>query len=405
MARSSIARTLSRGLLVVGLVGMGVLLTIIVIDYHITFGGLRDPQALQRAVYEVGAHVLLPAILIALPMALVGWHIVRRAMRPIEDAAAAVAAAERAPLGVRIEAGEFPAEIAPLAEGVNALLTRMEDIACGNEAFAADVAHELRTPLTLLGLEIERLDHPNALALLRQVHDMQKLVGQLMTIAQLQLSEKRREAGQIVDLAALGARVVAQLAPAALASGRTLAFEELGPVDVRGVPEALAAALRNLVDNALRVTPAGGQVTVIAGPGPVLGVADGGSGLSSEQLERLSSRHARADHASRDGAGLGLSIARKIMEVHGGRIATDPEMRRISLHFPAGPAELPKPSGGCQPGALVPVSQSDAGIGNEQMPFDWCSGACANDRSLRQAVGRWQRDRGASQRRADEARP
>lgn len=335
MARKSIARSLSLGLLAVGLIGLGVLLGVIVYDYHITFGGLSDPTSFNRAIFEVATHVLLPAIVVTLPMALVGWIIVRRAMRPIENASAAVAEAQRAPLGVRIEAAEFPSEIAPLAEGVNGLLARVEEFARSNEAFAADVAHELKTPLTLLGLELERLDHPQAPALLDQVRGMQKLVGQLMTIAQLQLRDSRRDAGERVDLAALGARVVVQLAPAALGQGRTLAFEDLGSADVIGVPEALGAALRNLVDNALRVTPEGGQVTVIAGPGPVIGVADGGSGLSQERLDQLSSRHARADHASQGGAGLGLSIAAKIMQVHGGRLATDPEMRRISLHFPA----------------------------------------------------------------------
>ena len=334
MARQSIARTLSRGILAVGLVGLLVLLAVILLDYHITFSALQEPRAFQRALFEVSTHVLLPALVITLPMALVGWRIVRGAMRPIEAAAQAVAQAPSAELGVRIDGAEFPAEIAPLADGVNGLLARMEHIAEGNAAFAADVAHELRTPLILLGLELERLDHPQAESLLRQVRGMQKLVGQLMTIAQLDARELRREGVGPVDLAAVAANVVAQMAPAALQAGLTLGFEDLGSAPVNGEPEALGAALRNLVDNALRVTPQGGSVTVIAGPGPALSVADGGPGLTDEQLERLSHRHARADHASSDGAGLGLSIVRKIVERHGGQLSSDAKLRRIGMHFP-----------------------------------------------------------------------
>lgn len=338
MSRRSIARTLSRGLLGVGLAGLLVLLAVILLDYHITFSALREPRAFQRAAFEVATHVLLPALVIALPMALVGRRIVQRAVRPIEMAAQAVADVPSVQFGVRIDGSEFPAEIAPLAEGVNGLLTRMEAIAEGNAAFAADVAHELRTPLTLLGLELERLDHPQAGPLQAQVHDMQKLVNQLMMIARLDAQELRREASQPVDLGMVCAGTVEQMAPKALQVGRFLGFDDLGAAPVLAEAKSLGAALRNLVDNALRVTPEGGSVTVIAGPGPKIGVADGGPGLTQAELERLSHPHVRADHASSDGAGLGLSIVRKIADQFGGRLVSDVQLKRISIEFPPAPA-------------------------------------------------------------------
>ncbi len=334
MARRSIARSLTLGLIAVGVVGLAILLGAIVLDYHITFGGLADPRAFRRAWHEVSAHVLLPALVIALPMAFVAWRIVRHAMLPIENAALAVAGTQAAAPGVRIDTSDFPREIVPLAEGVNGLLGRMEGLAESNAAFAADVAHELRTPLTLLGLELEQIVHPQANRMKDQVRDMQKLVNQLLLIAQIDSADTRFADDQPVDLATIGMNVVAQMAPAALASGRMLAFEDLGSRPIAGESQSLAAALRNLVDNALRVTPPGGVVTVSAGPGAVLGVADGGPGLSAEELSRLSDRHARADNASQDGAGLGLAIVKKILSVHRGQLLSDPAVRRLSMEFP-----------------------------------------------------------------------
>lgn len=334
MARRSIARSLALGLIGVGALGLAVLLGAILLDYHITFVALREPQAFHLALRELAAHVLLPALVMALPMGLAGWWIVRWSLRPITLAAREVERTSSAEAGVRIDASDFPSEIVPLAEGVNALLGRVEGLAERNAAFAGDVAHELRTPLTLLGLELERLEDPKATALLGQVRAMQQLVNQLLLIARIDRPEQQQVAGKPVDLGRLAEGIVVQMVPAALASGRTIALEQPGPAIVMGEEQSLGAALRNLVENALRVTPEGGTVTVIAGPGGRLAVADGGPGLSEAELVRLSDRHARAGNASRDGAGLGLAIVSKILAIHGGRLLTRPEQRQLVMEFP-----------------------------------------------------------------------
>ena len=343
MARQSIARSLTLSLIAVGLVGLALLLVVIFLDYHLSFGGLADPKAFSRAMHEVSAHVGMPALLIAIPMAIVAWWTVRSALRPIEQAARAVAQSGAAAPGVRIDGADFPAEIAPLADGVNQLLGRMEGLADRNAAFAADVAHELRTPLTLLGLELERLDSPQGAQLQEQVARMQQLVRQLMLIAQLDARGGQQVAGEAVELGQLAARVVAQVAPAVLSAGRTVELEDLGASAIKGESEALAAALRNLIENAVRVTPTGQAVTVIAGPGACLGVADGGPGLTQAELERLADRHVRADHASTGGAGLGLAIVTRIVAAHGGQLLADPELRSITMEFDwqSGPVSSP----------------------------------------------------------------
>lgn len=335
MAQPSISWSLRSSLMIVGTVGLVVLLGAIVLDYHITFVALEQPRALSRALHEVAAHVVLPALVIVLPMGIASYFVVRSALHPIDLAAQAVEQTRSSAPGWRIDSSDFPAEIAPLADGVNGLLARLEDSSERNAAFAADVAHELRTPLTVLGLELEQLKDVDTTHLEDQVRRMQKLVNQLMLIARLELQEQQPGLAQPVDLQDMASNVVAQMAPRALAAGRTLAMEDLGAIPVTGHAEALAAALRNLIDNALRVTPRGGTVTVLVGPGTGMAVADGGAGLSNEQLEALSDRHARSDNASDDGAGLGLAIVRKIVTAHGGTLSTDPELSRLSMTFPA----------------------------------------------------------------------
>ncbi|MDE2596026.1 MAG: HAMP domain-containing histidine kinase [Sphingomonadales bacterium] len=320
----------------IGLVGMVLLLAFILFDYHITFGGLAEPRAFGRALHEVSAHVALPVLIITLPMGVAAYWTVQRALQPIEDAAGSIGVAGSAAPGLRIDDSQFPAEIAPLAAGVNALLARLEDAVDRNAAFSADIAHELRTPLTLLGLELEAPQGADAVALRGQVARMQKLVNQLMLIAQVDAAQQGGVPGRLLDLHAIAGDVVAQTAPGALAAGRQIALEDHGAQPLIGQEEAMAAALRNLVDNALRVTPPGGTVTVVVGPGCRLGVIDEGPGLEPAELNRLVSRHVRSDSASRDGAGLGLAIVSRIVAAHNGRFYCRKHDRLLAMEFDPG---------------------------------------------------------------------
>ena len=104
-------------------------------------------------------------------------------------------------------------------------------------------------------------------------------------------------------------------------------------------PEAITAALRNLIENAVRMTPPGQEVCVICGPGPRVSVTDGGPGVPPETLPDLCSRFRRAENASEAGAGLGLSIVARVLELHHGRIESAPDIPALSLVFP--PADKP----------------------------------------------------------------
>ncbi len=330
---NSIVGRLKVSLTLVALIGAILLLLFIGIEYRISLSDLSDGSTLPVVLHELTEHVLIPMLLLATPMMLTALWAIRRAVKPLEEAARKIDAAQEQSRGVRVDANSFPMEARPFALSINALLDRLDVAAAMHEAFAADIAHELRTPLTLLSLELDQLDDGRAKQLRLDVGAMRRLIDQLMLLAQIDAERAAQMSPTPVDLAELAGDVVAQMAPAALADGRQIELSGEGSGVIPGRREAIAAALRNLVENALRVTPAGGTVVVLADRPGELAVRDGGEGLSPERLEILVQRLRRADHASSNGAGLGLAIVARIMAAHGGVLVTNPDRRELRLIF------------------------------------------------------------------------
>lgn len=330
----SILGRLTRSLTIMSLVGAVLLLLFIGIEYRISFTELSNEAAFSVIIYELTEHVVIPMVLLAIPMAVAGRWAIRRAVEPLEEAARKIDAAQDKARGVRIETDSLPLETQPFARAVNALLERVDNAAALHEAFAADIAHELRTPLTLLSLELDRLDSSEANRLRLDVAAMRRLIDQLMLLAQIDAEQAAHLPPEPVDLVEVAGDVVAQLAPAALAEGRTLELRGDGANPILGRRESIAAALRNLIENALRVTPPEIPVVVLAARPGEVAVHDGGAGLPAEQLALLVQRLRRADNASSNGAGLGLAIVARIMAAHGGRLVTDPGKRELRLIFP-----------------------------------------------------------------------
>jgi two-component system OmpR family sensor kinase len=333
--RRSVARGLIRGLGLVSLIGTVLLLGAVVFFYRLSFADLSAKEATIRAIREMLEHVALPLLVLMVPMAFVSLRVIRQAFVPMEEAAQQIEAARGHERGFRIDTSRIPAEALPFTGAVNDLLARLDDAAARQEAFAADVAHELRTPLAVLSLELDRLDSADASRLKGDVAAMRRLIDQLMLLAQIDAATAAQIAPETVPLSDVATDVVTLLAPGVIAAGRTIMLEAQAEAPlVRGRREAIAAALRNLIENAVRATPAGGVVQVHVGPGTSIRVRDEGPGLSPDRLHDLVRRHSRADHASKDGAGLGLAIVERIMAAHGGTLTTDPDMRELSLRFP-----------------------------------------------------------------------
>jgi two-component system OmpR family sensor kinase len=332
----SIFRRLFVGLSTVSMLGTLLILVFIVKDHQESFRALGNPDAARHAFNELTEHVLVPIAVLSIPMAIASFLVIRNALRPLADAAAQLELTQAHARGVQVDHSAFPAEAVPFAAAVNMLLARLDKAARDHEAFAADIAHELRTPLAVLALELDGLDHPDAGRLKEEVATMRRLIDQLMLLAQVEAQTVAQSTPDRVSLEEVGADVVSLLAPQAIEDGKSISLVRVGEdAPVSGRRETIAAAIRNLVENALRVTPRGSGVTVLAGPGPSLRVKDGGAGLSADRLAEMVQRHRRADHASKDGAGLGLAIVSRIMAAYGGTLSTAPENRELILHFPA----------------------------------------------------------------------
>lgn len=343
-ASQSIYKRLLTGLALVGLVSSLLLLGAVFVDYHLGYSDLTSGEATSKAWHEVFEHVVLPTLLFVFPIGLAVIVVIRKALQPLENAARAIEAARGRERGFRLDVAHFPDEARPFAEALNDLLERIARSAAQQEAFAADVAHELRTPLALARLELAEIGGAAQERLSDDLQAMQRLIDQLLLLAQVKAAEATEIPCEIQDLAGIARECVASLAPAAITAGRELEFAgNDGSALAAGWREAIQAGLRNLVENALRVTPDGGTVQVIAGPGPCLRVRDGGPGLTPAQLDALVRRHARADNASRSGAGLGLAIVDQIMRAHGGRLVSDPGCRELRLEFP-GSSPQPQPA-------------------------------------------------------------
>ncbi len=220
---------------------------------------------------------------------------------------------------LRVPEEALPREFLPLFQAVNQALDRLDRGFKLQREFTADAAHELRTPLAVLSAHIDTLaDKQVAAALREDVAAMSRLVAQLLRIAQLE--NLTIEENERADLQAVALDVAAMLAPLAVAEGKSIELaERTNPVIVRGNTEALGQALRNLVENALRHTPAGKAVEIAVSDEPSIRVRDHGSGVPLEQRELLFQRFWRAKRSG-GGAGLGLAIVARIAEAHGGAV-------------------------------------------------------------------------------------
>ncbi|MBA3653405.1 MAG: HAMP domain-containing protein [Actinobacteria bacterium] len=280
---------------------------------------------------------LMAAILAALV-----WWLVGRTLHPVERIRAQVAEMGGTDTDKRVPEPAGDDEIARLAKTMNAMLSRIDDARQRQQRFVADASHELRTPLTRMRAEIEvDLAHPEgadagatASSVLEELSGLQQLVEDLLLLA-------RSDAGvapqrERVDLA----EIVVGEAQLAAAEGLVIDTHAVAPACVFGDPEQLRRVVRNLVANATRYAHGRIGLSLRADDDGVrLWIDDDGPGVPTDERERIFERFTRVDDAraaGTGGAGLGLAIARDIVERHGGTVrAIDGASAgaRFEVHF------------------------------------------------------------------------
>ncbi len=302
-----------------------------------TFGGviqIAQPIRVREALARAAALRVVIPLLVLLPLlALATAWVVRGGLLPLRRVAAEVKRRDVHSLSP-LSATHLPEEIAPLVFELNRLLMRVDEAVCAQRAFIADAAHELRSPLTAVRLQLQLLDRaPDeparvqaraalGAAIERAVH----LIEQLLTLARQEPADARA-AMQPVALEAAAAEALTDMHALALTRDIDLGLDAAGPAAVRGNAEALRILVRNLVDNAVRYTPAGTrvQVRVSARPGgdggALLEVIDSGPGIPATERARVFDRFYRRASAPQGGCGLGLAIVKAIAERHGAQIA------------------------------------------------------------------------------------
>ena len=294
---------------------------------------VAQPMSARRELAaSLALHTIVPLLAVLPFLGILIWYTIARGLSPLDRVAADVA--RRSPrLLEPLAETDLPREVQPLVHALNGLLERLGGALAAQRSFIADAAHELRTPLTAVHLQAQLAERAGneaerkaALAELKGgLERATRLSEQLLALAREEPGVPDRPLVR-VDLAATARGVVADTVALAAAKGIDLGADANVAAFVRGDASALTTLIANLVDNAVRYTPAPGRVDVIVRPESghvVLEVRDTGPGISADDRPRVFDRFYRGDaaHASdAHGSGLGLAIVKRIAERHGATV-------------------------------------------------------------------------------------
>jgi signal transduction histidine kinase len=248
-------------------------------------------------------------------------------LRPLRAVSQQAAMLSLHRLDERLHAQNLPRELVPLVQAVNASLDRLEADYRVQREFTANAAHELRTPLATLRARLESRFSAQELGdVALEIEQLARLIEQLLCLARLESQEQFQFAA--FDAHAVALEVARELAPVALESEHYVtAATPDAAVPTHGNATLTRLVFRNLIENAIQYTPAGTSITLSADAATVI-IADDGPGIAADVAASLFERFRRGPNASGPGAGLGLAIAKCIMERQGGRLSLDANAAR-----------------------------------------------------------------------------
>jgi signal transduction histidine kinase len=280
-----------------------------------------EPQFLSASVAEEfltdGGWLQFPFLAVLLGVSVI---VVKRSLRPLKQISLTAGLIDPTKVSVRLPTGNVPDEIKPLVNAMNLALDRLDEGLTRQREFNANAAHQLRTPLAVLKANIDAMpDQTTAAKLSQDVELMSRIVTQLLLVARLETDSIAVD--QKVELNRLATDVATNLAPLAVSCGMKLeVIHSPSDVLVCGSSEALAAALGNLIENAISHTPAGTKITVRVVDEPALEVIDTGHGIPLEARDQIFDRFWKGDRNGK-GAGLGLAIVTRIMKALRGSVS------------------------------------------------------------------------------------
>jgi two-component system, OmpR family, sensor histidine kinase QseC len=295
--------------------------------YLVQVGERREAR--DEIVAKIAKNLLWP-LAIALPvLGLLIWIGIDRATRPLRLLNRQVA--DRAPTNLAaLNLGDAPAEVAPLVDSLNRLFERVSASIENERRFTADAAHELRTPLAALRAQAQVARGANGEGERSRALDnviagcdrAAHLIEQLLTLARLE-PEGFHASREPCDLREIARLAVTDVVPAALAKNIEVELASGPTITVPGEARLLRILLHNLLDNAVRYSPSNTtiRVRVDQRDGRVfMTVSDEGPGVAAEERSRLGQRFHRLLGTQATGSGLGLSIAKRIAQIHGATI-------------------------------------------------------------------------------------
>jgi len=327
---------------------------------------------LWLSLLTAGAAILLLTVLVSLALA-------RRLTRPILQLTWVSERLAHGDLDERAHV-DGPAEIRHLGQAFNHMAERLQDMLQRQQAFVAHAAHEFRSPLASVRLRLEMLQRPDTQgdrALMqrylgqmeREVDQLRELVDHLLAL--VSLDEGQQPSRVAVDLAPLLYEVADEVGPVARVAGVDLRIDVPPHLPaVQASPEQLRVVVRNLLDNAIKYSPAGGPITLAARADDhtvQVEVQDHGIGMPAEALPHIFDRFYRVDPArsrGQGGAGLGLALVRAIATAHRGDVSVESTPGQGSTFRVRLPVVTQLPSGAVvDDAAATKRAATDAGVG------------------------------------------
>ncbi len=275
--------------------------------------------------------IVVPQLLLALLSFFIIWYGIKKGLAPLDALQDAVSKRSDQDLSP-IELPNIPQEVSLVANSVNQLMAKLQQLIAAQNRFVADAAHQLRTPLAGAQAQLELAEQETKAsqikAMLPRAHQsLDKLlhtINQLLVLARSQPEAAASVSMQLLDLNMLTKEVALDIAPSALKKHIDLGFEpSLAPAIILGNVERLKDLLNNLMDNAIRYTQTGGMVTVALDMSETLvnlTVEDNGAGVSDAEKDKIFDRFHRAlenKQHEQTGSGLGLAIVKEIANLHG----------------------------------------------------------------------------------------